>query len=135
MSRFSQTMSVSTAPISRHASVSFTPLVCLLVSWLISSKNLLISRFSCGRRPAKEPGASATRCDNRKEKKTVLPEDLMCMHWRSSCRWAATQGSCCSLEGVPVACKCSNSMPKAFLLQRQRQYATGTLFNKCTFVQ
>ena len=40
-------MRVSTAPISRHDSVSATPDTYLPVSWLISSKNLPMSRFSC----------------------------------------------------------------------------------------
>jgi hypothetical protein len=40
-------MSVSTAPISRHASVSLTLNTNLPVSWLISSKKRLIRRFSC----------------------------------------------------------------------------------------
>ena len=39
-SRFSHTMRVSTAPISKHCRVSPTPKTNLPVSWLISSKNL-----------------------------------------------------------------------------------------------
>ena len=42
----SHTMSVSTAPISKHASVSATPKTNLPVSCEISSKNLEIRRFS-----------------------------------------------------------------------------------------
>ena len=40
ISRFSHTMSVSTAPMSRHCSVSSTPKQNFPVSWLISSKYL-----------------------------------------------------------------------------------------------
>ena len=43
-SRFSHTMSVSTAPMSKHCSVSSTPKQYLPVSWLISSKYLHIKR-------------------------------------------------------------------------------------------
>mmetsp|Transcript_17353 Transcript_17353/g.53766 ORF Transcript_17353/g.53766 Transcript_17353/m.53766 type:complete len:208 (+) Transcript_17353:208-831(+) len=46
MSRFSHTMSVSTAPISRQHNVSRTPNTYLPVSWLISSKNLDSNFFS-----------------------------------------------------------------------------------------
>ncbi len=45
-SRLSHTISVSTAPISRQASVSATPKTNLPVSCEISSKNLEIRRFS-----------------------------------------------------------------------------------------
>lgn len=45
-SRLSHTISVSTAPISRHARVSATPKTNLPVSCEISSKNLEMRRFS-----------------------------------------------------------------------------------------
>ncbi len=46
----SHTMSVSTAPMSRHMSVSLTPNTYLPLSWEISSKNLPMRRFSCKHR-------------------------------------------------------------------------------------
>ncbi|KAJ6319694.1 hypothetical protein OIU78_015166 [Salix suchowensis] len=47
ISRFSHTIRISTAPISRAFNVSSTPKTYFPVSWLISSKYFPIKRFSC----------------------------------------------------------------------------------------
>ena len=62
-SRFSQTMRVSTAPISRHCSVSATPNTYFPVSWLISSKNLRAAGgCQVTRAPQWSPDAGKQHC-------------------------------------------------------------------------